>query len=298
MGRPRHLYLALAIGIAAASQSGNLVRLGDAHPLAITTWRLALASLLLAPLAGRELASLRELGRGERLLLVAAGAAMTLHFFLWIAAVQRTTVANAATFFSINPVFTAFAGYLVYRERLSRRLFVAIGLGLLGVAVIGGADLSLARRHLAGDLLAMASSVLFTVYFLAGKKLRRKLPTTAYVAVLYGVAAAFGAAGMLALDLPAFGYDRQTWLCFLLMALVPTMIGHSSMNMALRYIDAGRISAATLSEPLLAGLVAYFAWGEPVSWQVVTGYSVICVSVLVLISDRPPAEALPGPGPV
>ncbi|MEE8410659.1 MAG: hypothetical protein V3T05_13745 [Myxococcota bacterium] len=40
------IYIFLAIGLVAASQSGNIIRIGDAHPVAIAAWRLLLASLL------------------------------------------------------------------------------------------------------------------------------------------------------------------------------------------------------------------------------------------------------------
>ena len=64
------------------------------------------------------------------------------------------------------------------------------------------------------------------------------------------------------------------------------MLGHTSFNNALRYIPAGKIATATLSEPLLAAAVAFYAWGEGITIQTAAGYIVICLSVLVLVSDR------------
>jgi drug/metabolite transporter (DMT)-like permease len=283
---PRRVVVFLVVGILAASQSGNIIRLGDAHPVAIATWRLLIASALLAPLAGRRLGELRRLSRGEVGLLFAAGASLAAHFVVWIAAVQMTTVANAAVFFAINPVITASAGHLIFGERITRKLFVAIGFGLLGVVALGLGDLTLDPEQLPGDLAALGCSFLFTIYFLLGKRLRRSLSTVSYTSAVYGIAALLSLGGMLALDLPLVDYGSRTWGCFLLMALVPTMIGHTSFNSALRYIDAGRISAATLSEPVLAGLVAIFAWGEEITGQGIVGYLLICASVLVLVQDR------------
>ncbi|HSA22927.1 MAG TPA: EamA family transporter, partial [Myxococcota bacterium] len=92
------VYLILAFGLLAASQSGNIIRLGDAHPAVIAFYRLALAGLVMAALAGARLRQLASLTRAERLMLLLAGAALAGHLVLWIAAVQRTTVANAALF--------------------------------------------------------------------------------------------------------------------------------------------------------------------------------------------------------
>ena len=256
MAAPRNVYLFLALGLVVASQSGNIIRLGHAHPVAIAAWRLLLATVLLAPLAGRDLSKLARLTRKEWLLLVGAGLALATHFITWISAVQNTTVANAATFFAINPVITAVFAFLFFREGLGLRLAGAIGLGIAGIAVLGWSDFSFSPDHLLGDGLALVCSVLFTCYFLLGKRLRSVLPTTTYVAAVYGVAAVFAFIALFALDLPVVRYDGQTWICFVLMALGPTMIGHTSFNHALAHLKASWISTATLSEPLLAGLLA------------------------------------------
>lgn len=285
MAVPKKVWVFLAIGLIAASQSGNIIRIGDAHPTAIATWRLLIATALLVPLAGSSLKSLLRLSTRELALLVLAGFTLAAHFLAWIAAVQLTSVANAAVFFAINPVITATAGYLIFKERASRRLAVSIAVGLVGVAALGWNDLSVSPQSLPGDGAALLCSTLFTAYFLLGKRLRRVLPTAAYVTGVYGVAAVFSFAALLVLDEPVVSYDARTWVCFALMALIPTLIGHTSFNNALRYIDAGRVSAYTLCEPFLAGLVAYFAWGEEITAALLVGYGLISISVLVLVFE-------------
>jgi drug/metabolite transporter (DMT)-like permease len=293
MAVPKKVWVFLAIGLAAASQSGNIIRLGDAHPAAIAAWRLLIAAALLAPLAGRDLKLLFRLSRRELVLLLLAGVALAAHFFAWILAVQLTTVANAAVFFSVNPVITATAGYLIFRERASHRLLIAIATGLLGIVAMGWNDLSLSPDNVPGDAAALTCSALFTVYFLLGKRLRRVLPTGAYVTAVYGVAALISFAALLFIGEPMVAYDQRTWLCFVLMALVPTLIGHTSFNNALRYVDAGRISVLTLSEPLLAGLVAFYAWGENITPGVLVGYALISASVVILVSEGDPSRSRP-----
>ena len=286
MAQLKRIWLFLAVGVLALSQSANIIRLGDAHPVAIAAWRLALAALVLAPLAGRGLARIPALPKKTLLLLLAAGAALALHFFTWIAAVQATTVANATLVLAINPVITAAAEYLFFGERASRRLKIAIGVGVLGVAVVGWHDLAFSPEKVGGDLLSLASSFLFTAYLLIGKRVRRTLDTTVYVTAVYGTAAAVGFATMLVLGVPLVDYAPQTWACFGLMALVPTVIGHTSLNAAVRWVPAGRITAITLAEPLLAGTVAYFAWGETASAGAVVGYVLIGASVLAVATER------------
>lgn len=280
------VYLFLAAGLLAASQSGNIIRLGEAHPVAIAAWRLLIAAVLMLPLCGGRMRGLSRLGKLDRALLVLSGIFLATHFFTWIAAVQMTTVANAAVFFSINPVLAALGAWIIFKERVGWRLAAAVGLGFLGVLAIGLDDFEISREHLQGDLWAVVCAVLFAGYFLIGRRLRRALDTGVYVASVYGIAALLSFVCLLALQLPVVGYDQRTWLCFVLMALVPTLIGHTSYNYALKYLQVGWIALATLSEPVFAGIVAFFAWGEGITWKVALGYLLICLSVAVLALSR------------
>ena len=115
--------------------------------------------------------------------------------------------------------------------------------------------------------------------------MRKILDARVYVTAVYGVAAVFSLVALCALDLPFLDYSLRTWVCFCLMALVPTMIGHTSLNTALRYMKAGRISALTLVEPLLAGFVASLAWGETITPASIAGYALICGSVLMVAME-------------
>jgi drug/metabolite transporter (DMT)-like permease len=286
MKTPGKVYLFLAFGLLAASQSGNIIRLGEAHPVAIAAWRLLIASVLLLPLCQGRIGELKKLNKLDRVLLLLAGVFLATHFFTWIAAVQTTTVANAAVFFSINPVMAALGGLIFFKEKVGWRLGAAIGLGMAGVGVIGLDDFNISREHFAGDLWAVVCAVLFAGYFLIGRRLRRTMDTGVYVAAVYGIAALLSFACLFALRLPVVDYGSQTWLCFVLMALVPTMIGHTSYNYALKYIPVGWIAVATLTEPVFAGVVAFFAWGEGITWKVALGYLLICSSVGALALGR------------
>ena len=279
--------LFLAVGLLAASQSGNIIRLGDAPALVMAAWRLLLASALLLPFAARQRGALGGLGRREILLLGLAGLALAGHLATWIAGVQHTSVASAMLVFAINPVFTASAA-LFLGERPSRRLALSIGCGLAGVAIMGWGDLGLSSQYALGDALALLSALLFSGYFLVGRHLRQALPNTLYVAVLYGVAGLCCLAASIGLDLPLLAPDARTWACFALLALVPTLIGHSALNHALAWLGASRVAAATLVEPLLGGAVAILVWDEPFGPATVAGYALIAASVLALVLERRP----------
>ncbi|MBP7126783.1 DMT family transporter [Myxococcota bacterium] len=301
MRMPGSAMVLLALGLVAASQSGNLVRIADAHPVVIAGWRLLLAALAMIPIAGPRIGGLRELPSRLLLEAVLAGIALGAHLVAWIAAVQKTTVANAATFFCINPLLTALAARIFLGERVNARLGGSIVLGLAGVLTMGIHDLRLSPDHLEGDLLSILCSALFTIYLLAGRRVRAVVDNRVYVLVLYSVA------GLATLSVAVLqGQDwldpsPRNWLAYGLLALVPTLLGHTFLNHSLRWLSAARLSVLTLTEPAFAGVVAWLAWGEAVSWSTVGGYGLIALSVVVLLWDvllprRQDAAEVPGSG--
>ncbi|MBN1661975.1 MAG: EamA family transporter [Deltaproteobacteria bacterium] len=280
---PRSTYLFLAIGLVCASQSANIIRIGDAHPVAIAAWRLLLASLLLLPLAWNGLKEIAALKIREKLLLILTGVMMALHLVIWIAGVQRTSVANATLLFSIQPLLTVLGAYLVFGEKPQRRIWTSITLGLLGVGVLGASNIRFSPDKLAGDGLAMLTAAFFAAYLLLGRHLRKYVAdNTAYVSAVFMIAALAAFALFPFLNLPWFDYSGRNWWCFILMALIPTFVGHTSFTNALRYMEPAKISVATLLEPFFASIVAYAVWHEPITIYAVAGYILISLAVLIL----------------
>ena len=281
-----NVYLILSLGVVAGAQSGNLVRLGTASPVAIAAYRLLIAGLILAILAGRGFKQLKKLNAGKIALLFCAALALGLHFITWIAAVQHTTVANAAILFATNPVFTSIGAIFFFNERFSKRALIALILGIGGTVVICLGDFGLSRENLKGDVLALICALFFTTYFLLSKKMRAYLDTDVYMASIYLIAGLTCALGMLIINVPFIGYSNRTWLCFLLMALIPTILGHTSINYCLRYMKASTVSIATLAEVPIATLVAALAWGDPVTLLTGLGFLLVIGAVVIIYSEK------------
>ena len=283
MAVPRSTYFILAGAVLAASQSANIIRIGGAAPAAvIAAWRLIIASAALAPFATRGLVS-QVKGRREVGLLALTGLALALHLLTWIAGVQRTSVANASLLYSVHPVLTAAGGAIFFRERIGARLAVSILLSLVGVAILGIGDLELRPEGLVGDGLCMISAGFFATYLLLGRYLRRGISSLSYVLAIYAAAGVASTVIAVAGGAPMLGYDKSAWLCFVLMAAVPTLLGHTGFNHAVRYVEATQVSMAAMAEPLFAAVGAAILWNEPITGVAVGGYALIILAVVVLV---------------
>lgn len=272
-------YLGVGVGVSVASTAAILIRLAqsDSPSLVIAAWRLTLATLVLAPVAFVLCRSeLRGLMRREWVSALAAGLLLAVHFAAWITSLAHTSVAASVVLVSTNPLFVGLASHLLWRERFTRRIVVALAMAIVGSMLIGLGTLDGGGHQLWGDLLALVGALAAAGYFLIGRRLRARLSLLAYVFPVYGMAALTLWLGLLLSGLPTFPHHSQTWLWLALLALGPQIVGHSSLNWALRYLSATYVTLAVLGEPIGSTLLAWWLLGErPLPWTVAGGVLIL-----------------------
>jgi drug/metabolite transporter (DMT)-like permease len=274
------LYLVLLMGVVAVSFAAIFIRLAEAPSLVTATCRLTLASLIVAP-AGlvRCRQELKALDRRDLLWAGVSGAFLTLHFAFWIASLDHTTVASSVVFVATNPLFAGVASHLFLQDRLSPLTFAGILLALAGGVIIGWNDLDLGGGVLWGDFLALLGAAMAGGYFIAGRRLRPKVSLLAYVTVVYSMAAV-GALLLSAVTRQSLtGYSVQTYAMFVLLAVGPQIIGHSSFNWALRHLSAAAVGVTTLGEPVGSTILAYFILQESPTLLKVAGGCLILAGI-------------------
>jgi drug/metabolite transporter (DMT)-like permease len=118
-------------------------------------------------------------------------------------------------------------------------------------------------------------------YILIGRQLRARLSLLAYVFPVYCTAAVVLDLVVLLSGLPVLPQNQVTWLWLLLMALGPQILGHSSLNWALRYLSATYVTIAVLGEPIGATLLAWWFLGERPSYWALAGGMMILLGIII-----------------
>lgn len=285
---------ALAFGVLALSWAAILVRWAEAPPIAIAFWRMALATMILAVVAAALRAPVFRSWRGIDWATGAAAALLlALHFGFWIASLEMTTVAASVVLVSMQPVFVAVLAWIVLHERPDSGAWWGIGLAIAGSVVIAGGDLALDRRALVGDLLALLGAIWISGYYVLARWLRATKDLVPYVTVIYGLTAAWLALGLMAGEpcggaalTAAGGYDMTTWAALAGLAVGPTILGHSTMNYALRYLRAYEVNVAVLAEPVGATILAAWLLGEKPSPATLAGGGLVLAGILLTLRRR------------
>jgi drug/metabolite transporter (DMT)-like permease len=246
----------LALGVAAVSTAAIFIREANAPALVISAYRLALASAPLLALQAFRRAPLFAPGRRERALTLLAGLFLAAHFGFWIASVQETSIITSVVLVTAQPLFVAMASGPLLGERPSSLAWAGIVIAAAGAAVMVSEDIGEGTDALRGDLFAVLGAVFAAAYILTGRSLRTSgsewLP---YVTAVYSAAAVLLVLTALAAGHSAGGYSAETYVFFVLLALIPQLIGHTAINRSLGYLPAASVAIAILGEPVGATLL-------------------------------------------
>lgn len=183
--------------------------------------------------------------RGRRSRFLAYGLATAGHFVFYIAALALTSVAHALVLVNLAPIFTAVFSAVLLDERPAAGQYPGMVVALSGVAVLTGFEPHLSGRMLLGDLFALVSGALYGLYSVIGRSERGRLPLPTYALATYSAAALWlWPLAHFPTVLPA-GQARSA---VLLLALVPTCLGHTLYNAALRKGKAAYINLIATQE--------------------------------------------------
>jgi drug/metabolite transporter (DMT)-like permease len=281
-------YLTLSLAVLFVSFGAILVRLAAAPPLAVSFYRVALASLILLPFAaGDARRSWSALGPKQRWLLLASGGALALHFATWIASLSYTTVASSVLLVNTAPLFAIVFSRLFLHEKPSPTVLAAIPVAFTGAGLIAFGDWTGSPGSLLGNGLAVAGAVAVAVYQVIGRGLRDALPLNAYVLGVWATAALALAGMARGFGVPLGGYPKTTWLLFVALAVVPTIGGHGLVNKSLRSLPAPTVGLFLLGEPVIASLLAWLLFREvPGPWTLAGGAVVLAALAVVLARRR------------
>lgn len=291
--------VALGLAIFAVSWGSILVRFCAAPPLVIAFYRLGFATLFLLPfVAIRHPPLVRRPDARTGWLGLAAGFLLALHFGVWITSLAFTTVASSVVLVSTQPIFSALFSGPALGEKAPGRLYLGVAVCLAGTALIAGADFSLSLAHLKGDLLALAGAAAAAGYFVVGRSVRAEIPFWNYLLLVYGSAAVVLGLAATAARNPILENRSQDYFWFFVMALVPSLVGHSCFNWAVRHLRVYHVNLAAFGEPILASLYAFLLFGERLPPSLWAGAALVFGGVIVSLPPRgapvPPADEAGG----
>jgi len=254
--------LLLLVGVFACSTSVIFIKRSGLDPALLSGLRCLLAAALLTPFFFRARSRnrnhwhLRELRRS-----VAPALVLAVHFISWAIGARGTLAANASLIVNMVPLAMPYFLAVLVGERMKRAELLGTALGLAGVILLSGGDVRTGREFLAGDVTCFVSMLLYALYLTLGRRNRDVPSLWLYLVPLYAMSGiiCFGV-GLARAGWPAVTAAES--INVLGLAAVPTLIGHSFLNLSLRNLRGSTVSVCNLGQFLFAVLMGWAFFGE------------------------------------
>lgn len=255
--------LVLLLGLLSASSSIVFIKLSRLDPVLLATGRLAVASVLLAPWFVRDARAHWHFFRREGGRTFVPAVLLGLHFISWIIGGRMTPAVNSSLLVNMVPLVTPLFLAAIAHERLQRAELWATVVAFAGVVWLTGSDLELSRDYFLGDAVCFGSMILFALYLVLGRRNRDFPSVWLYMWPVYaGAGLVCAAIALVTSDFSASAWTVRELLLVLGLGVIPTVIGHGSLNYALKLLRGQVVGVANLGQVISAGVLAFFFLGE------------------------------------
>ncbi|MEV4534416.1 DMT family transporter [Asanoa sp. NPDC049518] len=267
------------------------IAIEDLSPLLVVFGRVAIAALVLVPVATAQgtLSSLRRnLGP-----LTFLGLVHIVGPFLLIT-YGEVHISSSLTglLIAIEPVLIALL--MLRAEPLTRVRGAGLALGLVGVAVLVGLDISGDRLGLLGAGMVLLATLLYAVATVYVQRRAADVPPTALVAGTTTVSTVV-LAPFAAFSLPTMTVSGGSWAALLALGLLCTAVALLAFYRLIGEAGPARAGLVTYANPVVAVLLGVAILDEPLHASTIFGFLLIVAGCW--LSTRPTRTATPEPTP-
>lgn len=282
----RAAFLCLLAGGCAIAFAPIFVRLSETGPVASAFWRCALAAPLLwlwvwkwdvAPEPSGAQESWVPAYAGTTTL---AGLFFALDLGVWHWSIIWTSVANSTLLANLAPIFVTLAGWLFWKQRVSKTFLVGMVVAIAGMFVLVGPNFFVGGTRLLGDALAALTSMFYAGYMLAIKQARNANASTArLMAWSTTITAILLLPVALLSPQPMLPASASGWMVLVGLALITQILGQGLIAYAFAHLPASLSSVSLLIQPVVATAVAWALFGESVVVAQVVGGAIVLLGI-------------------
>lgn len=268
------------------------VRLADSGPVSAGFWRLGLALPFLFLFAVKSGERPFSIPRTALVAVAAAGAFFAFDLTSWHLGIEMTRLGNATLFGNAGSLILMAWGFIALRRLPHSREWLALACALLGVGVLLGRSLEVSTQTLIGDLLCLLAGLFYAFYLIPLQRARETLGP-------WGLLAWSSAAGLPVLAIVAHllgePFWPQNWTPLVVLALSSQVFGQGMLIYALGHFRPLVIGLALLTQPALASLAGWLAFGERLGMLDIAGMALVAGALVLartasIGSQRDPAH--------
>lgn len=232
----------------------------------------------------------RQFSRGKKLFLVVlAASAMALNQLAFIGGMARSTVAHTGLIVALGPVMVLVIAVVIGLESLTAGKCLGMLIAFAGVAILTSDKSGQGSAgHWSGDVLLLASTLVFAVYTVLMKEVANHFDTLTLNTLVFVLGAImlvpFGARAMLTTNWTALTLAAWWGLGFLV--LFGTVVSYLLFAYVMRELAASRVAAFNYLQPVIASGLGIWLLSERLTAKVLVGGGIILAGVYLTERER------------
>lgn len=243
------------------SFGGLLIKSINSNPMAIAGVRSGISALMIMAVTGRP-----KIKFSAVQLLTAMAYAATV--ILFVCANKNTTAANAILLQYSAPVYVAFLGAWILKEKVKLLDGITIFMVIGGMVLFFIDDIDISGFW--GNVMAALSGVTFALFAVLMRKQKNGSPIESVIlgntlTAIIGIPFIFG-------SMP----DTKGWICLIVLGVVQLGLSYILYSKAIKHVTALEASLIPVLEPILNPVWVLLLMGEaPGKWALIGGLIVL-----------------------
>ncbi len=272
------LLISLIWGVSFLMSDIALIELG---PFTVIFFRFTLGFFIVSAFSFKKLKAISK----ESLKTSAiVGLGMFSAAILVVFALQTASISTTGFLSALGVVFTPILGFIFHKTLVDKKLIVAICISIIGVALLCLTDdLTIAF----GDFLTILSNIIYaaTLLYIEHSVKNPKVNQFHLGVLQLGFAGVFALLPAIMLEGLPIPSSFSSLGAILYLAVIATGFAYIMQTYALNNTTAVRVSLIFVSQPVFAGLTAFFFGGEVLSLREYAGALLIIIAILVVLLD-------------
>lgn len=219
---------------------------------------------------------------------VLVGVALVMVYIGATFGVKYTTLSNSGFLCALTVIFTPIIGFIFLKQRLSRKMTLAVVLCFVGIALLTlKDDFSLNMANLKGDILCTMCGIFYAIDLLLTEKAVSNEKVDPYQLGVFQL----GVTGLCNLllafltETPHMPGTTEVLLSVAFLSIFCTGVAFIIQPIAQQYTTASHVGVIFALEPVFAGIVAFFLAGEVLTFKSYVGAVMMISSIFIMEID-------------
>lgn len=268
-------------------------------PMPLLGIRFILASLILAAIAVSKNRSALKIPRTDikRYVALSIGGFGASSFFYFYALKYASAPVISSLLYAY-PAFVAIGAWMLFKESITAKQWSAIGLTVIGCALVGGVLGAPVEVSLPGILLGLSAALAYASFNLLSQRWLPGRSSSTMMAYVFGISGVSFLIVSLFVHGPGFvsdiiGWPSRAWLYLVLIVLIPTIVAILLYLRGIRRLGAAQAAILSTLEPLLTVLLSWWVLNQELGAVQLIG--VLCIVGGVTITSLASNKIEPSP---